>query len=65
MHKYEKLKTEYSTYISLDQLRVICHIAKRTASYLVTNGIIPSIDTGRKTWRYKILIDVHDTKRRG
>jgi excisionase family DNA binding protein len=36
---------------------VICRIAKRTASYLVTNGIIPSIDTGRRTWRYKILID--------
>jgi excisionase family DNA binding protein len=57
MHKYEKLKSEYPTYVSLDQLRVICRIAKRTASYLVTNGIIPSIDTGRKTWRYKILID--------
>ena len=57
MKKYEKLKTQYPTYVSLDQLRVICRIAKRTASYLVTNGIIPSIDTGRKTWRYKILID--------
>ena len=57
MCKYEKLRTEYPAYISLDQLRVICKIAKRTARYLVTNGIIPSIDTGRKTWRYKISID--------
>jgi len=57
MKKYEKLKTEYPAYISLDQLRIICKIAKRTARYLIDNSIIPSIDTGRKTWRYKISID--------
>lgn len=57
MKKYDKLKTEYPAYVSLDQLRVICKIAKRTARYLVTNGIIPVIDTGRKTWRYRISID--------
>ena len=57
MKKYESLKTQYPAYVSLDQLRVICKIAKRTARYLVENDIIPSIDTGRKTWRYKISID--------
>jgi len=57
MNKYEKLKTQYPAYISLEQLRVICKIAKRTSRYLVDNGIIPAIDTGRKTWRYKISID--------
>ena len=57
MKKYEKLKTQYPAYVSLDQLRLICRIAKRSARYLVVNGIIPSIDTGRKTWRYKISID--------
>ena len=57
MKKYEKLRTQYPAYISLDQLRIICKIAKRTARYLVENNIIPSIDTGRKTWRYKISID--------
>ena len=57
MKKYEKLKTQYPAYVSLDQLRVICKIAKRSARYLVINGIIPSIDTGKKTWRYKISID--------
>ena len=57
MNKYENLRTEYPAYISLDQLHMICRIAKRTARYLVTNGIIPAIDTGRKTWRYKISID--------
>ena len=57
MKKYEKLRTQYPEYISLDQLRVICKIAKRSALYLVENGIIPAIDTGRKTWKYKISID--------
>jgi len=57
MKKYEKLKTQYPAYISLEQLRGICKIAKRSARYLVDNGIIPAIDTGRKTWRYKISID--------
>jgi len=57
MKKYEKLKTQYPAYISLEQLRVICKIAKRSARYLVVNNIIPAIDTGRKTWRYKISID--------
>jgi len=57
MKKYEKLKTQYPAYISLEQLRVICKIAKRTSRYLIDNGIIPAIDTGRNTWRYKISID--------
>ena len=57
MKKYENLRTKYNEHISLDQLRVICKIAKRSARYLVENGIIPAIDTGRKTWRYQIAID--------
>jgi len=57
MKKYENLRTKYKDPISLDQLRVICKIAKRSARYLVENGIIPAVDTGRKTWRYQIAID--------
>lgn len=57
MRKYEALKKQYPEYISLDQLRLICRIAKRSARYLVVNGIIPAIDTGSKTWRWKIAID--------
>ena len=54
---YEYLKDQYPEGISLDQLRVICQVSKRSASYLVTNGIIPSMDTGKKTWRYRIEIN--------
>lgn len=57
MKKYEKLKEQYPEYISLDQLYQICRIAKRSARYLVEHGIIPAVDTGRKTWRYKIAIN--------
>lgn len=55
--KYDKLRDQYPDYISLNQLRQICHIAKRSAVYLISNGIIPAIDTGKKTWRYQIAID--------
>jgi len=55
--KYDTLREQYPEYISLDQLRLICRIAKRSARYLVSNGIIPAIDTGKKTWRYQVAID--------
>ena len=57
LKKYENLKSQHPEYISLDQLRRICKISKRSARYLLENGIIPAIDTGQKTWRYKIAID--------
>ena len=55
--KYESLRKKYPSYISLGQFYQICHIAKRSALYLLENGIIPSIDTGKKTWRYRIALD--------
>jgi len=57
MEKYQELKEQYPDYVSLDQFYRICKIAKRSARYLVENGIVPVIDTGRKTWRYQIAID--------
>lgn len=57
MKKYENLKNRYPDFVSMDEFSRICKIAKRSARYLVENKIIPSIDTGRKTWRYKIAID--------
>ncbi len=55
--KYESLRKKYPSYISLGQFYQICHIAKRSALYLLENGIVPAIDTGKKTWRYKIALD--------
>lgn len=57
MEKYEKLRTQYPKTISMDQLYRICKISKRSANYLIKHGIIPAVDTGRKTWRYRIALD--------
>jgi len=40
--------------ISADKLYKILHYSKRKTKYLLDNGIIPSIDTGKKTWRYQV-----------
>ena len=56
-NKYSELRKQYPEYVSLDQLTRICRISKRNAKYLVDNGIIPYIDTGKKTWRYKIALN--------
>jgi len=55
--KYGKLWDEYPVLISLDQLYRICRISKRSALYLIQNGIIPATDTGKKTWKYRIFIE--------
>jgi hypothetical protein len=55
--KYDCLREQYPEYVSLDQLYRICGIAKRSALYLIRNDIIPSIDTEKRTWRYKIALD--------
>ena len=64
--KYDKLREQYPEYISLEQFRLICRIAKRSATYLIQNGIVPAKDTGGKTWRYQIAIDdvIHYLRRR-
>ena len=57
MKKYEELRTQYPEIISMDQLYRICKISKRSADYLIKHGVIPAVDTGRKTWRYRIALD--------
>ena len=57
MDKYNALRNKYPDFLYLDEVSKICKIAKRSARYLVEHGIIPAIDTGRKTWRYQIKID--------
>jgi hypothetical protein len=57
MNKYQELRKRYPETVSKDQLYVICRIAKRTAKYLLDNGIIPCVDTGKKTRRYRIQLE--------
>ncbi len=44
-------------YISKEQFYKACHISKRSALWLIQNGLIAAIDTGRKTDRYLIPKD--------
>ena len=40
--------------IPLEQMYQICRISKRKAKWLLVNGYIPFVDTGKKTHRYQI-----------
>lgn len=44
----------YPEYISADQMYRICHICKKTCRYLLENKLVPNIDSGKKTRRYRI-----------
>ena len=44
-------------YMSGDELYRYLHISKRKMRYLLQNGYIPVIDTGKKTHRYMVKVD--------
>ncbi len=44
----------YPNIMSKEQLCKACHISKRTALFLLENGLIPHIDTGKRTRCYII-----------
>ena len=50
----EMILRDYPEYISSDQMYRICHISKRTCRYLLETGLVPNIDNGKKTRRFKI-----------
>ena len=54
--KYDELLTQYPAFVGLEQLRLMCHISKRKASYILTSGLIPSVNSGKKTRQYKIAV---------
>lgn len=45
---------QYPEYITKDQMYRICHISKKTCLFLLESGLVPNIDSGKKTRRYKI-----------
>ena len=52
--KYAHLLKEYPTVATKDQFYRICCISKKTAKHLLDNGLVPCIDSGKKTRKYKI-----------
>lgn len=52
--KYRYLLNEYPETVQKEQFRIICHISKRTARYLLQSGLVPCIQSGKKTRNYTI-----------
>lgn len=50
---YDELK-KYPDIMNKEQMRIVCHISKRTALYLIQFGLIPNETTGKKTRCYRI-----------
>ena len=51
--------------VGLEQVRVILHIGKRKAKYLLENGIIPCKNTGKKTHQYRVKVsDILEYKKK-
>lgn len=44
------------TYGTQETVRQMLHISKRKAKYILDNGIIPCINTGKKTRQYRVKI---------
>ncbi len=53
-NKYQWILDTYPDTITKEQLYKICHVSKRTAQHYLVNGIIPCINTGKKTRQYTI-----------
>jgi len=51
---FAELRQKYPKTMSKDQFYQVAHISKSTALYLLTSGLVPCKDTGKKTRRYTI-----------
>lgn len=52
--KHARLLEEYLPVITLDQIYIIRRISKRKGRWLLENGVIPCVDTGLKTNRFRV-----------
>ena len=49
-----KILAQYGEYVNKEQMYKICHISKKTCLRLLSDGLVPCIDTGKTTHRYLI-----------
>ena len=57
--EYQYILEQYPIYMTKDQMYRICHISKKTCLFLLESGLVPCLDSGKKTRRFKIkTIDV-------
>ena len=56
---YDRILREYPEFISKEQMTKICSISKKKCLWLLESGLVPCIDTGKRTHRFKIaMVDV-------
>jgi hypothetical protein len=55
--KYQLLYKLYLPIITKDQFYRICNISKKTAAHLLDNGLVPCINSGKKTRKYKTKLE--------
>ena len=63
---YKRVSRDFEKYINKEELRIMLHISKRKATWMLENGVIPCINSGKKTRQFKIkLSDVEEFVRTG
>ena len=60
MNTYITDHEKYGDIMTMEQMRIVCHISKRKAAYLLQKGLVPCINTGKKTHTY--IIKKRDVK---
>ena len=51
---YSELLQQFPKYMTKNQMYKVCHISKKTCLFLLENGLVPCIDSGKKTRCFKI-----------
>ena len=51
---YSELLQQFPEYMTKNQMYKVCHISKKTCLFLLENGLVPCIDSGKQTRRFKI-----------
>lgn len=55
--RIEAIRCQYPEMMTKEQFYKLAHISKATALHLLQHGLVPCIDSGKKTRRYKIRTD--------
>lgn len=53
-NRYSRLLQKYPQYMSKEQMHKECRISKKTCLFLLESGLVPCIDSGKKTHRFLI-----------
>ena len=55
--EFKEIRKQYPVSMTKDQFYRVAHISKATALYLLISGLVPCVDSGKKTRKYTIKTD--------